>query len=61
MDELPQVGAIRTGGKRLRLCAKCWDEMIVAKSSQYVSERCVRDFRSCEVCGFQSEAGVSAE
>jgi hypothetical protein len=28
MDELPQVEVIRIGGKRLRLCAKCWTEMI---------------------------------
>jgi hypothetical protein len=58
MDELPQVGVIRTGGKRLRLCAKCWAEMITIKSLQYMSERCVRDSRSCEVCGFESEVGV---
>jgi hypothetical protein len=61
MDELPQVGVIRTGGKRLRLCAKCWTEMITIKSLQYMSERCVRDSGSCEVCGFESEVGVSAD
>jgi hypothetical protein len=61
MDELPQAGAIRTSGKRLRLCAKCWAEMITIKSLQYMSERCVRDSRSCEVCGFESEVGGSAD
>ena len=61
MDELPQAGAIRTSGKRLRLCAKCWAEMITIKSLQYMSERCVRDFRSCEVCGFEFEVGGSAD
>jgi hypothetical protein len=60
MDELPQVGVSRTSGKRLRLCAKCWAEMITLKSLQYMSERCVRDSRSCEVCGFESEV-VSAD
>ena len=61
MDELPQVGVIRTGAKRLRLCAKCWAEMITIKSLQHVSERCVRDSRSCDMCGFELEVGVSTD
>ena len=61
MDELPQVGAIRTGASDFCLCAKCWDEMIAVKSLQHVSERCVRDSRSCDVCGFELDVGVSAD
>ena len=55
MEKFPKLGVNRTSGRPLRLCAKCSDAMIAAKSSKYVSERCVRNFRSCDICGFEVE------
>jgi hypothetical protein len=55
MEKFPKLGVNRTSGRPLRLCANCGDAMIAATSLQYVSERCVRNFRSCDVCGFEVE------
>ena len=55
MEKFQKLGVNRTSGRPLRLCANCYDAMIAATSLQYVSERCVRNFRSCDVCGFEVE------
>jgi predicted RNA-binding Zn-ribbon protein involved in translation (DUF1610 family) len=55
MEELQKVKVDRVVGKLLRLCTNCGDVMIAAKSSKYVSERCVRNSWSCDVCGFEVE------
>jgi ribosomal protein S27AE len=41
MEEFQKVEVNRVTGKQLRLCTNCGDAMIAAKSSKYVSERCV--------------------
>jgi hypothetical protein len=53
MEEFQKSEVNRAGGKLLRLCTICGDAMIAATSSQYVSERCVRNSWSCDVCGFE--------
>ena len=55
MEEFQKVEVNRVTGKPLRLCTNCGDAMIAAKSSKYVSERCVRNSWSCDVCGFEVE------
>ena len=55
MEDIQKVEVNRIVGKPLRLCANCSDVMIAATSLQYVSERCVRNFRSCDICGFEVE------
>ena len=55
MEEFQKVVVNRVTGKPLRLCTNCGDAMIAAKSSKYVSERCVRNSWSCDVCGFEVE------
>ena len=55
MEEFQKVEVNRVVGKPLRLCTNCGDVMIAAKSSKYVSERCVRNSWSCDVCGFEVE------
>ena len=55
MEELQKVKVDRVVGKPLPLCTNCGDVMIAAKSSKYVSERCVRNSWSCDVCGFEVE------
>ena len=55
MEEIQKVEVNRIVGKPLRLCTNCGDVMIAAKSSKYVSERFVRSFRSCDICGFEVE------
>jgi predicted RNA-binding Zn-ribbon protein involved in translation (DUF1610 family) len=56
MEEFQKVKVNnRVTGKPLRLCTNCGDAMIAAKSSKYVSERCVRNSWSCDVCGFEVE------
>ena len=55
MEEFQKVEVNRVIGKPLRLCTNCGDAMIAAKSSKYVSERCVRNSWSCDVCGFEVE------
>jgi len=55
MEELQKVKVDRVVGKPLRPCTNCGDVMIAAKSSKYVSERCVRNSWSCDVCGFEVE------
>jgi transcription elongation factor Elf1 len=59
MEEFKKLGVNRTSGRPLRLCANCTDAMIAATSLQYVSERCVRNSWSCDVCGFECETAVT--
>ena len=55
MEEFQKSEVNRASRKPLRLCTICGDAMIAATSSQYVSERCVRNSWSCDVCGFEVE------
>ena len=59
MEELKKLGANRSIGRPLRLCANCSDAIVAATSLQYVSERCVRNSWSCDVCGFECETMVT--
>ena len=58
MEEFQKSEVNRAGSKPLRLCTICGDAMIAATSSQYVSERCVRNSWSCDVCGFEVETNA---
>ena len=58
MEEFQKVEVNRASGKALRVCTNCGDAMIAAKSSKYVSERCVRNPWSCDVCGFECETAA---
>ena len=59
MEEFKKLGVNRSIGRPLRLCANCSDAMIAATSLKYVSERCVRNSWSCDVCGFECETTVT--
>ena len=59
MEECKKLGVNRSIGRPLRLCANCSDAMIAATSLKYVSERCVRNSWSCDVCGFECETAVT--
>jgi hypothetical protein len=61
MEEFKKSGGNRTSGRPLRLCANCSDAMIAATSLKYVSERCVRNSWSCDVCGFECETNDKAD
>jgi predicted RNA-binding Zn-ribbon protein involved in translation (DUF1610 family) len=59
MEDLQKVGVTRGRGNLLRLCINCGDAMIAATASKYVSERCVRNSWSCDVCGFAFETAAT--
>ena len=59
MEEFKKLGVNCSIGRPLRLCANCSDAMIAATSLKYVSERCVRNSWSCDVCGFECETTVT--
>ena len=45
-------------GKPLHLCPNCSAYIIAATFSERVSERCVRNVWSCEVCGYEFETSA---
>ena len=59
MEGFQKVEVRRARGKPLHLCTNCGDTMIAATSSRYVSERCVRNFWSCDMCGFECETAFT--
>ena len=59
MEEFKKSGVNCSIGRPLRLCANCSDAIIAATSLQYVSERCVRNSWSCDVCGFECETAIT--
>jgi predicted RNA-binding Zn-ribbon protein involved in translation (DUF1610 family) len=58
MEGFQKVEVSRASRKLLHLCANCGDAMIAAVSSKYVSEQCVRNSWSCDVCGFECETSA---
>ena len=50
----------RKRGTPLRFCINCSDALIAATSSKYVSERSVRNSKSCDACGFEFGTAASA-
>jgi ribosomal protein L37AE/L43A len=44
--------------KAANQCAQCGEAIIAPEWSEYLSERCVRHFWSCEMCGYQFESTV---
>jgi predicted RNA-binding Zn-ribbon protein involved in translation (DUF1610 family) len=59
MEEFQKVEVNPARGKPLHLCTNCGDAMIAARSSQYVTERFVRNYWSCDTCGFECETAVT--
>ena len=59
MEEFQKLQVNRANGKPLHLCANCGDAIIAATSSQYVSERCVRNSWSCDMCGFECKTATT--
>jgi hypothetical protein len=59
MEEIKKLGVNRTSARPLRLCANCSDAIVAVTSLLYVSERCVRNSWSCDVCGFECETAVT--
>ena len=59
MEECQKLEVNRASGKPLHLCANCGEAIIAATSSQYVSERCVRNSWSCGMCGFEFKTATT--
>ena len=60
MDSPQAVLAVNgTNGKPLHLCPNCSAYIIAATWSERLSDRCVRNVWSCEVCGFEFETATT--
>jgi predicted RNA-binding Zn-ribbon protein involved in translation (DUF1610 family) len=59
MEEFPKLQVNHASGKLLHLCANCAEAIIAATSSQYVSERCVCNSWSCDMCGFEYKTATT--
>ena len=59
MEECQKLEVNRANGKPLHLCANCGEAIVAATSSQHVSERCVRNSWSCDMCGFEFKTATT--
>jgi ribosomal protein L37AE/L43A len=39
-------------------CAQCGEQLIAARWSEHLTERCIRHVWECDVCGYQFETAV---
>ena len=58
MKSLPRLSVYGTTGRPFYQCPQCGAPILADPWSEYVSERPVRNVRSCEACGYQVETAA---
>ena len=59
MESLQRIfGLNGTSGRPFHLCAQCGAAIIASSWSEHVSERCVRDVWTCDLCEYEFETST---